>query len=108
MIIAIPVTTEGLVAPGWGRAAQVAIATIDAGTIGAWQVHDVGWDTLHDAGTSGAHHARVVTFLLDQQVEEVVVDHVGQGMQRILDSMGITLVTGASGDAKRAALAASW
>jgi len=41
-------------------------------------------------------------------VEEVVVDHMGQGMQRILDSMGITLVTGASGDAKCAAVAASW
>jgi predicted Fe-Mo cluster-binding NifX family protein len=70
------------------------------------QVFTVAWGTLHDQGTEGAHHARVARFLRDNQVEAVAVCHVGSGMQRMLDSMAIRVVTGPGGDAHSAALAA--
>ena len=36
------------------------------------------WDVLHDSGTHGSHHARVVTFLKDQGVQAIVVGPFGE------------------------------
>ncbi len=76
------------------------------GSIASWQVHEVSWDDLHDTGTPGSHHARVVTFLKDQGVQAIVVDHVGDGMQRMLATLSIPLLPSTPGDAKASVLAA--
>ena len=58
-------------------------------------------------GRQGSHHARVVTFLQAHDVELVLVDHVGDGMRRMLPSMGVELREGVHGDARAAMLAAA-
>jgi predicted Fe-Mo cluster-binding NifX family protein len=106
MNIATPVDAAEKSAPAWGRAHWVAVADVTEGAIRDWQVHEVSWDDLHDAGTHGSHHARIVTFLKEQQVEAIVVDHVGEGMQRMLSTMGIPLFPASPGDAQASVLAA--
>ena len=76
------------------------------GTIADWQVHEVSWDVLHDDSTHGSHHARVVTFLRNNGIQAIVVDHVGEGMQRMLSTMDIPLLPATPGDAKASTLAA--
>ena len=100
MIVAIPVGPDGRMGHSWGKARTVAVAEVVDGAIAAWQEHEVRWDELHDTGSHGSHHARVVTFLRDNQVQSVVVDHVGEGMRRMLTSMGVALHEGRSGDAR--------
>jgi len=102
MRICIPVTPDGEVGSGFGRAAGVAIADVEAGTPGTWQEFDVHWDELHDTTTEGGHHARVARFLLDQQVRIVLAGHMGPGMQQMLERMGIDVRMGAAGDARQA------
>ncbi len=107
MIVAVPVDTTGQIEPGWGRAQRVAVGAVDSGELTAWQVHEVGWGDLHDTGTEGAHHARMVRFLRDQQVEAVVVERMGAGMKQVMTSMHITITSGAAGDARAAMIAAA-
>ena len=102
-----PVTSEGTVDHGWGRADRVALADVVDGEIVSLKEVDVSWSTLHDEGTPGSHHARVVTFLRDEQVEAVVVNHMGDGMARSLATMGLPVHVGASGDARAAVLGAA-
>lgn len=108
MIVCAPVTSDGMIAPGWGRADWVAVADVVDGEIITWQEIEVSWNRLHDEGTSGQHHARVVSFLRDQQVETVVVNHMGDGMVQILGTMSLPVHQGASGDARTAVQAASF
>jgi predicted Fe-Mo cluster-binding NifX family protein len=102
MRVCVPITGDGQVDPRWGRADRVAIADVMGGEICSWQEFTVGWGTSHDQGTEGSHHARVARFLRDHHVQAVVVRHVGPGMQRMLSSMAIRLVTGAGGDSRSA------
>lgn len=106
MKVCVAVTADGQVDPRWGRAERVAVAEVADGQVQNWQEFEVGWETLHDQGTEGAHHARIARFLRDYQVEVVAAHHVGAGMERMLGSMSIRLVTGVSGPAREAALAA--
>jgi predicted Fe-Mo cluster-binding NifX family protein len=106
MIVCVPVTPDGQVDPRWGRAARVAVATIDGGQITAWDELPVAWDVLHDVGTEGGHHARVATFLRDHGVEVVVAGHMGPPMAQMLAKLQILARTGAQGDARRAVEAA--
>jgi predicted Fe-Mo cluster-binding NifX family protein len=106
MRVCVPVTADGQVDPRWGRADRVAVAEVAGGEIGGWQEFAVGWGALHDQGTEGAHHARVARFLRDNGVQVIAVRHVGSGMQRMLGSMAVRVVTGLSGDARSAARAA--
>ena len=106
MKIATPVDPAGQSAHAWGRAHWIAVADVTDGAIASWQVHEVSWDELHDSTTHGSHHARVVTFLKDQGIEAIVVDHVGEGMQRMLTTMSIPLLPASPGDAKASVLAA--
>lgn len=99
MRVCVPITSGGEVDPRWGRADRVAIADVVDGEVSAWEQHDVGWGAAHDTGTEGVHHARVASFLREHGVEAVAVDHVGAGMQRMLATMGVRMVTGLSGDA---------
>ena len=107
MIVCVPVTTDGMVDPRWGRADRVAVADVVDGRIMSWQEVEVSWSRLHDEGTPGSHHARVVSFLREHQVEAVVANHIGQGMVRMLDTMGLPVHLGAAGDARAAVRAAS-
>lgn len=104
MIVCVPVGGGGAVDPRWGRAARVALATVEGHAIVGWEEHDVGWDSLHDAGSEAGHHARVARFLRDHEVEIVVADHMGGGMRRMLDTMHVTVHLGAAGDARSAVL----
>ena len=106
MRVCVPVTADGQVDPRWGRADRVAVAEVTGGEIAGWQEFTVGWGALHDQGTEGAHHARVARFLRDNGIQAVGVHHVGPGMQRMLGSMAIRVVTDLSGDARSAARAA--
>lgn len=103
MRVCVPVTEDGQVDPRWGRADRVAVADVIDGDVRDWQKFEVSWGTLHDQGTEGAHHARIARFLLDNEVEAVAAHHVGPGMQRMLQSMSIRLVTDLTGDAAAAA-----
>jgi len=102
-----PVTIEGMVDPRWGRADRVAVADVVNGEMVSWQVLEVWWSRLHDEGSHGSHHARVMTFLRDYQVEALVANHIGDGMVRMLDTMGLPVHLNAAGDARSAVLAAS-
>ncbi len=102
MVVCVPVTVEGLIDPRWGRADRVAIADATANGIADWREFDVGWGTLHDVGTEGSHHARVARFLRDQHVDAIVANHMGLGMTRMLEQMGLKTYLGASGDARAA------
>ena len=68
-----------------------------------WQEFDVGWGSLHDAGTEGSHHARVARFLREHGVEAVVAHHMGAGMTHMLEKMGLTVRLGETGSAREAA-----
>ena len=92
----------GAVGHGLGRASHVALATVEDGEIRSWDEVEVRWDSLHDEGTEGAHHARIARFLRDNAVDVVVAPHVGAGMQRMLGTMGIGMFLGAQGDAREA------
>jgi predicted Fe-Mo cluster-binding NifX family protein len=105
--LAAAVTPDGRIAHTWGKAQTVAVGRVEHGALVGWELHAVGWDLLHEQGNEGSHHARVVTFLRSHAVQVVLADHVGAGMRRMLESMGITLVEQAQGDARAAMLAAA-
>ena len=107
MIVCAPVTPEGMIDPRWGRADRVAVADVADGQIVSWQEIEVSWSRLHDEGSSGSHHARVVTFLREHLVEAVVANHIGDGMVRMLDAMSLPVHLGAAGDARAAVLGAT-
>jgi predicted Fe-Mo cluster-binding NifX family protein len=102
MIVCTPVTKEGKIDPRWGRADWVALADLVDGEIASWQEIEVSWSRLHDEGTSGSHHARVVTFLREHHVQAVVANHMGDGMVRMMDTLGLPVHLGAAGDARAA------
>lgn len=105
MIVATPVDAQERSAGSWGRAHWVAVAALADGEIENWTVHHTNWDELHDVGSHGAHHARMVRFLTENRVEAVVVDHMGEGMRRVMEKMGIPLLQASPGDAKASVLA---
>lgn len=102
MIICAPVTSDGNIDPRWGRADTIAVAEVIDGKIMSWQEIEVSWSTLHDEGTHGSHHARVVKFLRDHHIEAIVANHMGEGMTRMLDTMGLPVHLGAAGNARAA------
>lgn len=106
MNVATPVTADGQSASAWGKAHWIGVATVEDGAVTDWQVHEVGWDVSHDEGTSGSHHARIVRFLKERAIQAVVVDHMGPGMVKVMETMGIPLLPASPGDAKASVLAA--
>ncbi len=107
MIVCVPVDRTGSVDARWGRAARVAVATVEDGAITHWNEFDVAWDSLHDAGSEARHHARVARFLRDHHVEVVVAHHMGAGMSRMLTTMGVKIALGGTGTARDAVVTAS-
>ncbi len=106
MILATPVDANEQSARAWGRAHWIAVADVADTGIVDWRVHEVAWDESHGSGSHGAHHARIVRFLKEQQIQAVVVDHMGEGMQRVMRSMGIPLLPATPGEAKASVVAA--
>ncbi len=104
MKICVPVTPDGTVDPRFGRAPRVAVATITDDALTDWKEFDVHWDVEHDAGTEGAHHARVARFLIDHGINVVAARQMGDGMQRMLGSMEIRADLDCTGDARQVAL----
>jgi predicted Fe-Mo cluster-binding NifX family protein len=102
MIVCIPVNPDGTVDRRWGKARSVAVATADSGRIAGWTEVEVGWDRLHDEGTEGSHHARVVRFVREHEVTDVLAGHMGEGMQHTLGKLGVRVHLGADGDARAA------
>lgn len=107
MIVCVPVNADGSIDPRWGRADRIAVAEVIAGEVVRWQDVDVSWSELHDQGGEGAHHARVVRFLRDNDVEVVLAGHMGEPMVHTLDKMGLRVQLGAAGDARAAVQAAA-
>jgi predicted Fe-Mo cluster-binding NifX family protein len=107
MVVCVPVTTDGLVDPRWGRAERVAVADIRDGALVDWQEFHVAWDRLHDEAPEGGHHARVARFLQEHRVEIVVAHHMGGEMAHMLERMGIRVGLGVDGDARHAAISAA-
>ncbi|WP_337247883.1 NifB/NifX family molybdenum-iron cluster-binding protein [Actinomyces sp. 432] len=104
--VLIPVTADGEVEPRFGRAPRVAVVTASAGVITDWQEFEVGWDTAHDAGSHGAHHARIVRFLNEHRVDTIIATHMGGGMQRVVARMGLRLLGTPGGRARAAVVTA--
>lgn len=107
MKVCVPIAANGAVDPRWGRADRVAVAEVVDGEIRDWQEYDVAWSVAHDAGTEGSHHARIARFLREHAVEAVAVHHVGEGMQRMLGTMGVRVAASPSDDPRAAARAAA-
>jgi predicted Fe-Mo cluster-binding NifX family protein len=105
MKVCVPVSDDQVVG-GWGKAQRVAVAVVEQGVVLSWEEIDVRWDLSHDEGTEGSHHARIVRFLREHDVEVVVTHHMGAPMANTIDKMGIRVVREASGDARAAVLAA--
>ena len=94
MNVMIPVRPDGSVEPRFGKAPMVAVAQVDDnGHIADWQTFKVEWDRLHDEGTEGTRHARIVRFLREHDVVACVATHAGIGMQRTLAAMNIPLLS---------------
>lgn len=107
MVVCVPVTSDGLVDPRWGRADRVAIADLDDTGIVGWREFEVGWNALHDEGSEGSHHARVARFLREHRVEAVVAGHMGPPMAHMLGLMGVKVLMGAEGHAGEAVIEAT-
>jgi predicted Fe-Mo cluster-binding NifX family protein len=107
MILCVPLTNDAMVDPRWGRADRIAVAEVVNGEITSWQEIEVSWSRLHDEGTPARHHARVARFLKEHQIQTVVANHVGDGMVRMVNTMGLTLRLDAQGDARAAVLSAA-
>ena len=104
MIVCVPVSVDGSVGQGWGRAGRVAVAEVGPQGVSSWQEFQVDWDQLHEVSTEGSHHARIARFLMEHGVQMVVAGHMGPGMQNMLDRMGIVFRLGAQGDPRQAVL----
>ncbi len=100
MNICITVTPDGHVGGGWGRAERVAVAKVTEGRIDTWEEFAVGWGRMHAEESEGLHHARIVKFLQEHQIQTVIAGHMGPGMQQTLAKMGITVKTEVAGLAR--------
>lgn len=100
--ICIPLNATGGVAPVLGQAPAVVVCRVDDGAVTAWTEHPVRWDTTYGVDVPGVHHPRVVRFMLEHEVSDVVVDTVCDSVQRALDSKGVRVHTSHLGDARRA------
>lgn len=105
VVVAVPVAPGRQVAHSWGRAPLIALVTVTDGQVSDWAEHAVGWDELHDTGTEGSHHARVVRFLRENGVQAVAAQHMGPPMQNTLAKLGIAVSLTTTEDATAAALA---
>jgi predicted Fe-Mo cluster-binding NifX family protein len=98
MIVCAPVTTEGMIDSRWSRADWIAVAEVVNGDVVSWREVEVSWSRVHDE--PGSHHDRVAIFLQDNNIEALVADQICNGMARMMDTMGLPVHLGSTGDAK--------
>jgi predicted Fe-Mo cluster-binding NifX family protein len=106
MIVCLPVTADGQMGQSWGRADRVAVAEVGDSGVSRWDEFEVGWDKTHDVGEHSEHHERIGLFLTEHHVACVVAGHMGPPMVQMLGEMGIGVVLGAAGEARKAAVSA--
>jgi len=102
--LCVPVTEGCDVFPKWCRADRIALADVRSGRIVAWRELRVGWAAAHGESSEDEHHARMATFLHEQAVDIVVVDHMGTCLRGALLRMQIAVHQGAAGPAREAVL----
>lgn len=93
-VVAIAVTPEGLVDSRFGRAPDVAIAIVRGDEVVNWRVEHVDWGILHDQSDHRLHHARVVRFMVGNEVTVVAASEIGGGMLHTLGKLGLQIVLG--------------
>lgn len=110
VVVAVPVTEDDGIERRFGKAPRMAVAKVCADGLADWNVIDVNWDVLHDQSEHGEHHARIVKFMRDNEVERVLFSHMGAPMLNTLNKLGLALIQVddpmAFEDAKQAAVAA--
>jgi predicted Fe-Mo cluster-binding NifX family protein len=106
MTIAIPVTTDGAVFERLAKAPIMATCVLRNGEVAEWTEHAVGWDQTYGVDVMGNHHARVMRFMQDNAVTDVVAADVCDNMRRSLESKGVHLFADQAGDARTAVLSA--
>ena len=92
---------------GLGRAHTMAVATIANGRIVNWDEIEVRWDLSHDHNGEGRHHATIVRFMREHNIQVVVSGHMGPPMANTLRKLGVVPLVGAEGPAQDVALAAA-
>ncbi len=92
------------VGSGLGKAHTMAVATITDNTIVSWDEYEVGWDALHGQGPEGTHHARIVRFMREHNIDVVITGHMGAPMLNTITKLGVKPVIDIIGDARQAAL----
>ena len=120
MKIAAAIASDSTQLVGLGRAPRVALATVEGDDITGMTIVDVQWDALHGqqecnhddpnhehgAGGHGSHHARIVTFLRENDVDAVLAAHAGPPMVNTIQKMGLAFLT-ADGDVQDVLIAAA-
>lgn len=107
MIACVAIRPDGSIDARWGRAERVAVAEISDGAICHWEEVAVNWGALREQGSDRRHHARIARFLRERDVQLVLAEHMGGGMLRMLETMGITVRLNTSGGARTAVEAAA-
>jgi len=106
MTVCVPLNPDGTIHDRLGHANAVALCTVVDGEVTDWTVHVVDWDTTYGVDVMGVHHPRVIRFLQDNDVDTVVADNVCDIMQSTLPTLGITVYSGVTGDARDAVASA--
>ena len=121
MRVAVAVLPNGMINAHFGRANTLAIATIENKTVANWEEvkvpfeethgdhghhdhhhdHDHDHDHHHHHHQPG-HHEGIKNLLVAQNVDMVLLDHAGPGMQKVMDETEIKIVVGAKGNAQDA------
>ncbi|TCS83687.1 NifB/NifX family molybdenum-iron cluster-binding protein [Tepidibacillus fermentans] len=114
MKVAVAVLPNGKVNTHFGRANKLALATIENGQITKWEEvavpfaethgnHDHHHDHDHEHHHHApGHHEGIKNWLVDHEVDMVLLDHAGPGMQKVMSETDIKIVVGAKGNAKEA------
>lgn len=111
MRIAVAVLPNGMVNAHFGRASKMALADVENGAITKWEEIDAPFAEMHGdhhhhhgAGhqPSPTHQSTIKNFLVEQNVNVVLVHHAGPGLQKVKDDTDIEIVAGAQGNAREA------
>lgn len=101
--LCIPMNLDGTIHDRLGSAPVVATCGIRDGQIVDWTEHPVEWDRTYGVDVPGVHHPRLIRFMRDQGVTDVVADDVCESVQRVMATMGIAAHLHVTGDARTAA-----
>jgi len=116
--VAIAVLPSGNVNAHFGNAKKVALATIEDKQIVNWEEVDVPFAKTHGGHSHDHHHHHhheehhhehgpghvqaIRKFIVEHQVDLVLLDHAGPSIQKIRKDIDVKVVVGAEGNAKEA------